>query len=330
MNPFVTALTPSRIILGTASYGSSISKDEAFAVMDAYFELGGNVLDTANIYSSWEPDGEGASERTVGEWIRSRGVRKQIILGTKGGHPDMENMGHGRCSLDDLQQHLSESLERLSSDYIDIYWLHRDDPGLSAEAIIDNLAILHGLGYIGCFGASNWIPARIAAANTYAKANRLHGFSISQPGWALVEHETKWEEPSPMLYLDGAMHAWHVQTGFSLAPYASQARGYFSRENAEWAARGFSDMPPRAADYDSPANRERLQRAMALANARGCATNQIALAYVLHQPFPTFPIVSTRSVPHLQEAMGALSVELTGRERGGRRRRRHLECAGKA
>lgn len=319
MNPFGTALTPSRIILGTASYGSSISKDEAFAVMDAYFELGGNVLDTANIYSSWEPNGEGTSELTVGEWIRSRGVRNQIILGTKGGHPDMANMGHGRCSIEDLQQHLSESLERLGLDYINIYWLHRDDPGLSPEAIIDNLAILHGQGSIGCFGASNWVPERISAANNYAKAQHLHGFVISQPGWALAEHGTKWDEPSPMLYLDETMHTWHVQTGFPLAPYASQARGYFGRENAEWAARGFPDAPPRAADYDSPINRERLLRAMALAHAKGCTANQVALAYALYQPFPTYPIISTRSVEHVREAMGALSVELTPGECAGLR-----------
>lgn len=311
MNPFGTALTPSRIILGTASYGSSISKDEAFAVMDVYFELGGNVLDTANIYSSWEPNGEGTSERTVGEWIRSRGVRKRIILGTKGGHPDMENMGHGRCSIEDLQQHLSESLERLGLDCIDLYWLHRDDPGLSTEAIIDHLAILHGQGSIGCFGASNWVPERIAPANDYAKANQLHGFVISQPGWALAKHETKRDEPSPMLYLNEAMHAWHVQTRFPLAPYASQARGYFGGENVEWAARGFHGAPPRAADYDCPANRNRLRRAMALADAKGCTANQVALAYVLHQPFPTFPIVSTRVVEHVREAMGALNVSLT-------------------
>jgi aryl-alcohol dehydrogenase-like predicted oxidoreductase len=107
MNPFSTGLIPSRIILGTGSFGSNIPREEAFAVMDAYLDAGGNVLDTAHIYSSWEPNGAGASERTVGEWIRSRNVRDRIILGTKGGHPDLCTMDRARCTLEDLRRDLS-------------------------------------------------------------------------------------------------------------------------------------------------------------------------------------------------------------------------------
>ncbi len=315
MNPFATNLKPCRIFLGTASYGSSISKKEAFAVMDAYFEAGGNVLDTANIYSSWEPGGEGTSECTVGEWIRSRGVRDRVLLCTKGGHPDMERMGHGRCTLPDLRAHFAQSMERLQLECIDLYWLHRDHPELPVEAIIDNLAALNFEGRIGCFGASNWIPERMEAANRYAAANGLPGFVLSQPGWALAAHETRQDEPSPMLYLDERMREWHVRTGFPLAPYAAQARGYFGQENVQWAASGFAGEVPRADDYDSPKNRARLAQAAALARQKGCTANQIALAWVLNQPFPTFPIVSTRSVAHMLESLGALQVCLDNTER---------------
>lgn len=313
-SPFASALAPSRIILGTASYGSSIPKSDAFAVLDAYFEAGGNGIDTANIYSSWEPGGEGTSERTVGEWIRVNGLRDKIILGTKGGHPDAEAMEHGRCTLEDLRRHHAESIERLGLSHLDIYWLHRDHPELPAEAIIDNLAALDAEASIGCFGASNWLPERIAAANAYAARQGLKGFVASQPGWALAEHETRWEEPSPMMYLDARMWAWHVETGFPLAPYAAQARGYFGQENIAWARAGFTGSAPRATDYDSPANRARLQTALDLARTKDCTVNQIALAYALHQPFPTFPIISTSNPAHVREAMDAPRVGLSVEE----------------
>jgi aryl-alcohol dehydrogenase-like predicted oxidoreductase len=188
MNPFATRISSSRIILGTASFGSNIPREEAFAVMDAYLDAGGNVLDTAHVYSSWEPNGVGASERTVGAWIRSRYVRDRIILGTKGGHPDLCAMDRARCNLEDLRQDLAQSLERLQVERVDIYWLHRDHPGLPVAAIMDNLAELHRSNRIGCFGASNWMPARIEAANAYAQQAGIQGFVANQPGWSLAAH----------------------------------------------------------------------------------------------------------------------------------------------
>jgi aryl-alcohol dehydrogenase-like predicted oxidoreductase len=314
MNPFSTGLIPSRMILGTGSFGSNIPREEAFAVMDAYLDAGGNVLDTAHIYSSWEPNGAGASECTVGEWIRSRNVRDRIILGTKGGHPDLCTMDRARCTLEDLRRDLAESLERLQVKRVDIYWLHRDHPGMPVSVIMDNLAELNRSNRIGCFGASNWMPARIEAANAYAQQAGLKGFVANQPGWSLAEHATNLADASPMLYMDDATLGWHTRTGLPLASYSSQAGGYFSEANVQWARQGFVGPPPRGAGYDSPANRERLQRAMALAEHKGCTANQVALAWLLHQPFPTFPIVGTRLPNHVRESMGALQVPLDPEE----------------
>lgn len=314
MNPFATTLTPSRIILGSVSFGSNIPREEAFAAMDAYREAGGNVLDTAHIYSSWEPGGVGASERTVGEWIRSRNVRDQLILGTKGAHPEFSAMERGRCALQDLRRDLTESLERLQVEYVDVYWLHRDHPGLPVAAIIDNLAELNRPHRIGCFGASNWRPDRIEAANDYAQKSGLQGFVANQPGWSLAAMATDVPHPSPMVYVDHAAAAWHTRTGLPLAAYSSQAGGYFGDANVQWARKDFAGPAPRGAAYDSPANRARLQRAVALAEKKSCTANQVALAWLLHQPFPTFPIIGSRSPEHIRESMGALRVHLDPEE----------------
>jgi aryl-alcohol dehydrogenase-like predicted oxidoreductase len=314
MNPFKTKLSPSRIFLGTCAYGSSIPEESAFAVMDAYHAVGGNVIDTAHVYSQWEPGGAGTSERTVGAWLRSRGVRDEIIVSTKGGHPPMDDMAHGRCALADLRADLSESLERLELDFVDLYWLHRDHPELPVEAIMDNLAALYAEGHVGCFGASNWLPERIEAANRYAQSQGMPTFAASQPGWSLAERETETGVSSPMLYLSESMRQWHIRTGFPLAPYSAQATGYFGAANGRWALDGFPGTVPRSEAYDSPANRRRLQTALAMAREKGCTANQIALAYALHQPFPCFPIVSTRHPEHIQESMGALEVALSAEE----------------
>jgi len=307
---FPTDLTPSRIVLGTGSFGSNIPRDVAFEVMDAYLEAGGNVLDTAHIYSSWEPNGEGASERTVGAWLRSRGVRDRIILGTKGGHPALSSMDRARCTLEDLRRDLDESLERLQVERIDIYWLHRDHPGLPAATIIDNLAELQRSNRIGCFGASNWVPARIEAANAYAQKAGLNGFVANQPGWSLAAHATDFTQTLPMLRVDDAIQEWHTRTRLPLFAYSSQAGGYFGEANVLWARKGFVGSALRGTGYDSPSNRKRLLRAAAMAEKKGCTANQIALAWLLHQPFPVFPIIGSRSPEHVRESMAALRVEL--------------------
>ena len=306
----ITDAPACEIFLGTVSFGSKIPESVAFEVMDAYVDAEGNVIDTAKVYSEWEPDGAGKSEETVGAWLHARGNRDQIIISTKGGHPPMDNMAQGRCKMGDIQADFDESLRRMGIDYIDLYWLHRDDPDLPVEAIIDNLAALHAQGKVGQFGASNWVPERIAAANAYAETWSLPGFICSQPGWALASRETDTSTPSPMLYLSGAMRQWHVDTGFPLAPYTAQAQGFFGAENAAWARDGFTGEAPRGAAYDSPINRKRLDLVLGLAAERFCTTNQIALAWLLHQPFPPYPLIGTKNPDHVREAMGALEVVL--------------------
>ena len=311
---FGTQVEPSRVCLGTGSFGSEISKKDSFAVLDAFVEAGGNFLDTAHIYAAWIKDGWGASESTIGEWVRANGMRDQVVLGTKGGHPPLDNMGLGRCSRACLEQDLSESLERLGLDSVDVYWLHRDDPGRPVGEIMETMASFVRDGRIRSYGASNWGLERIEAANEYAAAHGVPAFVASQPGWALADRETDKSSVSPMMYLDETMRQWHLRTRLPVVAYSSQAGGYFGRENALWAKSGFTGPPPKRKEYDTPSNRRRLSRAITLAEEKGVTANQIALAYLLSQPFVVFPIVGTGRPEHVRESLAAVGIQLTDEE----------------
>ncbi len=108
-----TELKASNIWLGTASFGSAYAEGDCFRILDRYLELGGNVIDTANIYASWLPDGAGKSELTVGKWLRQTGARDRVLISTKGGHPDFETMHVSRLSHEDIKRDLSQNLDRL-------------------------------------------------------------------------------------------------------------------------------------------------------------------------------------------------------------------------
>ena len=144
----------SKIILGTAVFGTKIPKETAFEMMDTYFAHGGRVLDTARVYSDWLPNGHGASERTIGEWIQERNCRKDIILSTKGAHPSFSDMHRSRMTAEEIYVDLNESLKTLQTDYVDIYYLHRDDENIPVSEIMDILDPLVKSGKIRMLGAS--------------------------------------------------------------------------------------------------------------------------------------------------------------------------------
>ncbi len=308
-------LEPSRICLGSASIGTGIGKDDSFAVMDAFVEAGGNFIDTAHIYAAWVEDGWGASERTIGEWIRSRGNRDRIVLATKGAHPQWgAEEKTGRCSRADLEQDLTESLERLSTDYVDLYWLHFDEPTRPVGEIIESLADIQRSGRILGYGASNWTTERIGAANEYAKGKALPPFVASQPWFSLGAVASGPSSEVPTSDAADPLRQWHVSTGLPMIPYSSQANGYFGAENVEWARGNFQGSPRRAERFDSPANRRRLLRAIDLAKQKGVTANQIALSYLLSQPFRVYPIIGTGNPEHAREALGAVALSLTQQE----------------
>src|SRR5215469_8764514 len=157
-------LRPSVIGLGALPFGASLPQETAFSLMDAFVEAGGTCIDTALVYGEWLPGGKGLSERTVGAWITARQHRDGLILSTKGGHPRLTTMQTPRLSDAELSSDLDESLRNLQTDYIDVYWLHRDDPNRPVAEILATAQRQVQAGKIRAFGCSNWRVERIQAA----------------------------------------------------------------------------------------------------------------------------------------------------------------------
>ncbi len=307
-----TNLTPSALCLGSSNFGATIAQADAFTLLDAFVDLGGNFLDTAEVYANWMPElPRSISERTLGAWLTQRGNRNRMLIGTKGAHPDLATMHISRLAPADIRHDLHGSLERLQTDVIDFYWLHRDDESRPVGEIIETLAAEVKAGKIRAFGCSNWRTARMQEAWTYATQQGLPGFVANQPLWSLAQ-------PNPAAFgmpglagMDEQMFAFHQQSGWAVIPYTSQARGFFSKLVAQGEV-GLKEGERKA--YLNETNRQRAARAAALAQQHSVTVAQIALAYLINQPIPTIPVIGCHTLAQLADSMGAATVTLTPAE----------------
>ncbi len=135
-----TALTPSVLCLGTVSIGATLDRETSFDMLDKFFEHGGTFIDTAKIYSDWIPGEKSRSEKVIGAWIKERKNRERVILATKGAHPELSSMHIPRLSKVEITADLEASLRHLQVDYLDLYWLHRDDPACPVAEVLETLS----------------------------------------------------------------------------------------------------------------------------------------------------------------------------------------------
>jgi aryl-alcohol dehydrogenase-like predicted oxidoreductase len=290
----------SRLVLGSMVF-SMDALDGTYALLDAWRELGGNIVDLAHIYQG------GNSERALGRWLQDRGCRDEIVILTKGAHA---NADRSRVTPEDITSDMRDSLARLKTDRIDLYVLHRDDPEVPVGPIVEALNEHVRAGRIRAFGGSNWTPERLEAANAYAREHGLQPFVLSSPNLSLaVPKEPVWS--GCVSAIDPQSMAWYSRAQMPLFAWSSQARGFFSGlfspENV-----GGNELMTRV--YDSPENWERLRRAQELGRKRGCTATQVALAWVLHQPFPVFPLIGPANVEELKSSVAALEIELSPEE----------------
>lgn len=304
------SFAPSVICLGVAEFGSKISEEESFAMLDDFVACGGNCADSAHIYAAWLPDGWGQSERVLGAWLQSRQPR-DFFVATKGGHPDLQNMSESRLSPDCIAQDLAESCERLQRDAVDLYWLHRDDAQVPVGEIIDALNDLISDRKIAAIGASNWSAQRIEEANQYAAHNGLVGFCASQIGWSLAAVNPQVRGAALTIQMDDDLLAWHRRSRFPVMAYSSQANGFFHydlpKENGEMTAK----QKALATSYLSDQNRARHQRAAELARELNRTTPEVALAYNWSQNFPSIAIVGATKREQLPETLRAADLQLS-------------------
>jgi aryl-alcohol dehydrogenase-like predicted oxidoreductase len=308
-----TEYAPSVICLGTGGFGSSIPQEDAFRMLDLFAELGGNFVDTARVYAAWIPGGEGASERTIGAWLKSRNMASRFIVATKGGHPNLATMKVSRLSPAEIGADVIASLTALQIEAIDIYWLHRDDPAIPVGEIVDAVNEQVAAGRLRALGASNWTPERIDAANAYAAASGRTGFCASQIGWSLARPNPAAKGFGGELDMDAPTLDYHRRTCFPVMAYSSQSAGFFAGKADRY--RGLDTKEDGFAKrYVTTENFSRLDRAREVAARHARTAHEVALAYLLSQSFPVYALVGCQNVDQVRTSCAAWNLRLSSDE----------------
>ena len=255
------------IALGAQPMGSTMPEETAFACLDAFCQWGESrgapvCVDTARVYSSWIPGGDGTSERTIGRWLSRSGNREKVVLSTKGGHP--AEPGLPRLDRESLRRDLAESLAHLNTDHVELYFLHRDDPRRPVGEILESLNEWVESGAVRALGASNWRASRIEEANRYAASHGLQGFTVSQIQWSLARTSPDKLGDPTLVCMTPAEYAWYREQRFPVMAYTSQAGGYFSK-----ALSGASLSPGDQARYGCEESSRRMERVKTICARRG-------------------------------------------------------------
>ncbi|MER9106676.1 aldo/keto reductase [Mesorhizobium sp. M0239] len=263
-------------------------------LLDAFFEAGGNLFDTGYVY------GGGYTEKLLGEWLKNRGVRAQSVVIAKGAHSPL-------CYPDVIGKQLDQSLERLQTDHVDVYFMHRDNPDVPVGEFVDAMDREVKAGRIrGPFGGSNWTMERMDEAIAYAERTGKQKPGALSNNFSLAEMlEPIWA--GCVTSSTDAWKAWLTSRQMPNFAWSSQGRGFFT----DRAGRDKQDNEELVRVWYSERNFGRRDRAIELAARLGKSPIQIALAYVLAQPFPSIPLIGPRTLDELDDSLRALDITLS-------------------
>lgn len=298
----------SRFLMGTMILNRKESST-SFGLLDDVFATGVNAFDTAARYGS-------ESECTLGQWIKSRGIREKVVILTKGCH---HNDFRKRVTPYDIYSDFHDSLAKLETDYIDIYLLHRDDPSIPVGPIVEALNRLYEAGKLRCFGGSNWTWDRIEEANDYAMKFDLIPFGASSPNYSLaVQVDNPWGPGC--VTLSGAANQqerdYYVRTSMPVMAYSSLGRGFFSGQISSSQQEKAREILDEAAQrgYMYPENFERLRRTEILAKELNATVPQIATAWLMNQPLNLYAIVGASNGQQMQDNVDAMNLKISENE----------------
>lgn len=287
--------------LGGNTLGTRTDADASERVLDAFVAGGGNLIDTADMYSFWVPGKQGGeSETTIGNWLKGRGNRDQLVIATKvGGLPSRKGLAPANIAAA-----MEDSLRRLQTDYVDLYFAHYDDENTPLEEFARAFDALVKAGKARYIGASNLTPERISAWIRFAKGNGLAAPIALQPDYSLVSRKTYEQQYAPLAKSEGlgVMSYFALASGFLSGKYRNAA-------DLEGAPRGGAVKA-----YLNPDGLRVIEALHEVATARGAAMATVALAWLLAQPTVTAPLASATSTEQLKELLAAAELKLTPAE----------------
>jgi aryl-alcohol dehydrogenase-like predicted oxidoreductase len=291
-----SGLTITPLVLGGNVFGFTADRAASFAVLDAFVDRGGTMIDTADVYSAWVAGHVGGeSETMIGEWLRTSGKRDQVQIATKVG------MMPGGLKPEVIERAVEGSLRRLGTDRIDLYFAHKDDADTPLDDVLAAFARLLDAGKIRSIGASNYSAMRLKAALDASKAAGLPHYTVLQPEYNLVSRHG----------FEGELQDLAITHNIGVVPYYGLASGfltgkYRSRDDLGKSVRG--DTVAKYLDDKGSAVLAEMDR---VASETGATLAQIALAWLAAQDGVTAPIASATSVAQMEELMGFLDIDLT-------------------
>src|SRR5580692_1092915 len=289
------------LCLGGNVFGWTIDEEQSFAVLDAYFQAGGNFIDTADAYGRRGPDGAGESERIIGRWIASRGNRDELVIATKVGiAPDLQGLSRAT-----IRRGIEGSLQRLGIDRVDLYYAHRDDPDTPLRETLGELGALIDEGKIGHAGASNYSAARLQEAVRVGREHGMAAYVALQPHYNLLERGE----------YEGELAVVCEREGLACIPYFGLARGFLT---GKYRRDGVEPDSPRAAGVRESYFNERgfavLDALDEVAAAHDTTVAAVTLAWLTAQPTVLAPVASATSTEQLRELLPSAELELTAEE----------------
>lgn len=299
-----------RLVQGTVMLNND-TREKNLKLLDAVYEQGFTTFDTAHGY------GRGSAEKELGAWMNSRGLRDEVVIITKGAHPYPPEEPQ-RVRPEFIRRDLQESLDRLGTDYVEIYLLHRDDASFPVDEIVDVLDEAKQKGQIGCYGGSNWTAERVRQANEYARANNRAPFTVTSPQFSVAEMiEAPW---AGCISVSGAQgessRAYYRDNDIALITWSSLAGGFmtgkFTRDNLDSFTNGWDTVSIKGYAYES--NFQRLDRVMELAKEKGASPAQISLAYSMSVPDNVFAVIANWEIEQIADNLKSLDINLSPEE----------------
>ncbi|WP_326694328.1 aldo/keto reductase [Streptomyces sp. NBC_01267] len=289
------------LALGGNVFGWSADEAQSFDVLDAYAAAGGNFVDTADAYSAWVPGNEGGeSETIIGNWLAARGNRSEVVVATKvGAHPQYKGLAPAN-----IKAAAEESLRRLRTDHIDLYYTHFDDPAVPVEEIITALDQLVKDGKVRAIAASNITPERLEASLAFSEAEGLARYVALQPHYNLVSRDT----------YEGGLQDTAARHGLAAVPYFALASGFLTGKYRP----GTEVDSVRVEKAGQHLGTERGIKVLAaldkVAAAHEAELATVALAWLAARPTVAAPIASARTVEQLPALTAVAELELTEAE----------------
>lgn len=288
------------LVLGGNVFGWTADRNASFAVLDAFVDGGGTMIDTADVYSAWV-DGHcgGESETMIGEWLRTGSKRERVQIATKVGM--LPGDGGAKLAPARIAAACDASLQRLGTDHIDLYFAHQDDDDTPQEAVAEAFARLVEAGKVRVLGASNFRAARLRSAIEGARAAGLPHYQVLEPEYNLVSR-TKFE---------GELQDYCVEFNVGVTPYYGLASGFLTGKYRSSDDLNKSVRGGRVAELLEGKGQAMLAAMDSVAEETGATHAQIALAWLMAQPGVTAPIASATKVEQVHDLLPAMELRLS-------------------